>query len=153
MLRLRFRSFFGDDLEDTWDAVRSVPGAFGNIVVGVVRQIRLFDLMALSVVVAGLAWLLIGHLAFERGGATHYVLSALPLALWFAAGIFAGFVFHIGAIGKRALRYWESYMLILLFGVFGVLSLRLALDPRDRRVFRATAEAIDVAVEGGPRTL
>jgi hypothetical protein len=29
-------------------------------------------------------------------------------------------------------------VLVLFFAVFGVISLRLALDPRDRRVYRAT---------------
>ena len=48
-----------------------------------------------------------------------------------------GIVFHIGAIGRGSLAFWETYVLLLLFALFGVISLRLAIDPRDRRVYRA----------------
>lgn len=132
----RLQSFFGDDFEDTWDSLRSVPGAFGNIMVGIVRQVRLIDALAFSIVVAGLLGLIIGYALGERGLAL-YVLSTLPLLLWLIAGAIGGFIFHVGAIGRSSLAYWESYVLILLFAVFGVVSLRLALDPRDRRVYRS----------------
>jgi hypothetical protein len=141
MMGFRFQDFFGDDLEETWDSIRSVPGAFGNIVLGTLRQVRTPDVVAFSFVLAGLAWLLFGHLLMEERHLNLYILSLLPIALWFVAGIIGGFIFHIGAIGPRSLAYWESYALILLLGLFGVVSLRLALDPRDRRVHRtATTE-------------
>lgn len=136
--RRKLQEFFGEDLEDTWDSIRSVPGAFGNIVIGTLRQIRLLDIIALGVVGLGLAWFLFGGWLVEEQRAIISILSILPLALWLAAGIIGGLIFHIGAIGTRSLAYWESYALILLLGLFGVISLRLALDPRDRRVYRTS---------------
>jgi hypothetical protein len=134
----RLQDFFGDDFEDTFDSIKSVPGAFGNLVFAAVRQVKPLDLVAFSLVLAGWCWIIGGHyIAGQQVGAL-LLLSLLPTALWFVAGVTGGFIFHIGAIGKRSLAYWESYLLILLFGVFGVVSLRLALDPRDRRVYRAT---------------
>lgn len=132
----RLQEFFGDDLEETWDSIRSVPGAFGNICIGTLRQVRLPDMIAFAIVLAGIAWLLVGHLVLgERG---FYALSITPLVLWFMAGVIGGIIFHVGVIGPRSLAYWESYALILLLGVFGVISLRLALDPRERRVYHST---------------
>ena len=133
----RLQSFFGDDIEEAWDSIRSVPGAFGNIVVGFVRQVRPVDSLAIALVVIGLAWLAIGHVALGERNPGLNLLAILPLALWLVAGTVAGFIFHIGGIGRAALTYWESYVLILLFAAFGVISLRLALDPRDRRVYRS----------------
>ena len=137
----RLQAFFGDDIEEAWDSIRSVPGAFGNIVVGVIRQVRPVDAVAFAVVLAGLAWLIIGHVILGERHLGLYLLSILPLALWLVAGTVAGFIFHIGAIGRSSLAYWESYVLILLFACFGVISLRLALDPRDRRVYRSPPAA------------
>ena len=57
----RLQSFFGDDLEDTFDSIRSAPGAFGNIMVAALRQVRLVDATAFSLVVAGLVWLVFGY--------------------------------------------------------------------------------------------
>jgi hypothetical protein len=148
MLGTRFVASVGDDLEATWDRVRSAPGAFGNIFVGVIRQVRLPDVLAFGVVLTGLVWLVVGYAFFDQRGADHVLISLTPLALWFVAGVVAGFIFHVGAVGRQSLAYWESYMLILLFGVFGVISLRLALDPRDRRVFHATAQALDGTPSG-----
>lgn len=133
----RLQAFFGDDLEETWDSIRSVPGAFGNIVVGIVRQVRLIDAVALAIVMAGLVWLVLGHIMLEERHLSLYLLSMFPLVAWLVAGTVGGLIFHIGGIGRSSLTYWESYFLILLFAVFGVISLRLALDPRDRRVYRS----------------
>jgi hypothetical protein len=134
----RLQAFFGDDLEETWDSLRSLPGAFGNIIVAVVRQVRPVDAAALAVVLAGLTWLVVGHVILGERNLSLYLVSVLPLALWLVAGVVGGFVFHIGAIGRGSLAYWESYMLIMFFAIFGVISLRLALDPRDRRVYHAS---------------
>jgi hypothetical protein len=134
----RLQAFFGDDLEETWDSLRSVPGAFGNIIIAVVRQVRPLDAAALAVVLAGLSWLVVGHVILGERHLSLYLVSILPLALWLVAGIVGGFVFHIGAIGRGSLAYWESYMLILFFAIFGVISLRLALDPRERRVYHVS---------------
>ena len=134
----RLQAFFGDDIEETWDSIRSVPGAFGNIIVAVMRQLRPLDVLAFAVVAAGLLWLVVGNVILGERHTGLFVLSIVPLVLWLVAGIVGGLVFHIGAIGRGALAYWESYMLIVFFALFGVISLRLALDPRDRRVYRAT---------------
>ena len=133
----RFQAFFGEDLEETLDSLRSVPGAFGNIVVGVIRQVRPIDAIAFAAVIAGLVWLIGGHVILGERHLGLYLVSVLPLVLWLAAGIIGGFIFHIGAIGRGSLAFWETYVLLLLFAAFGVISLRLALDPRDRRVYRS----------------
>lgn len=134
----RLQAFFGDDIEEMWDSIRSVPGAFGNIIIAVIRQVLPIDAIAFSVVAAGLAWLVIGHVILGERHTGLLALAIVPLVLWLVAGIVGGLVFHIGAIGRGALAYWESYMLIVFFALFGVISLRLALDPRDRRVYHAT---------------
>lgn len=137
----RLQAFFGDDLEETWDSILAVPGAFGNIMVGVMRQVRPVDAVLFALVLAGLARLVIGHVALEERQLGLYVLCLLPLAAWLTAGIVGGFVFHIGAIGRSSLAFWETYVLLLLFAAMGVISLRLALDPRDRRVYRSPPAA------------
>jgi hypothetical protein len=139
----RLQIFFGDDLEETLDSLRSVPGAFGNIIVAVIRQLRPIDGLAFAVVIAGLGWLIVGHFILGERHQVLAVASILPLVLWLVAGVVGGFVFHIGAIGRSSLAYWESYVLLLFFALFGVISLRLALDPRDRRVYRAAPPAGD----------
>ncbi len=133
----RWQAFFGDDIEETWDSILSVPGAFGNITIGVIRQVRPIDASAFALVIGGLVALFIGHVILGENALALYVLSTLPLVLWLVAGAVGGIVFHVGAIGRSSLAYWESYVLILLFAAFGVISFRLALDPRDRRVYRS----------------
>ena len=115
--------------------MKSAPGAFGNIVVAAVRQLRAVDIAAFAVVLAGWAFFAYGLAAGHGTGLL--LLSLLPLALWLAAGIAGGVIFHVGGIGYRSLGYWESYVLILTFSCFGVLALRLALNPYDRRIHRA----------------
>jgi hypothetical protein len=137
MAGIRIQAFFGDDMEETWDSLRSVPGAFGNIFVGVIRQVGPIDMLAMAAVVAGLVWLFIGHVLLEYRDMALYVSGLMPLVLWIIAGVAGGLVFHVGAIGRGSLAFWETYVLLLLFAAFGVISLRLALDPRDRRVYRA----------------
>jgi hypothetical protein len=134
----RLADFFGDDLEETLDSLKSAPGAFGNIFVAAVRQIRLFDLLLFALVVAGWAWIVGGFVIAGEHSLAILGLAVLPTALWLIAGIVAGFIFHVGVIGPRSLGFWESYVLIGVFAVFGVVSLRLALDPRERRVYHAT---------------
>ena len=51
--------------------------------------------------------------------------------------------YRVGGFGPRSLAYWESYLLILLFAAFGAVSLRLAFNPKDRRVYRAPPAAPD----------
>lgn len=133
----RWQAFFGDDLEETWDSLLAVPGAFGNIVVGVIRQVRPIDAVFFALVIAGLLRLVVGHVLLDERHFGLYALSLLPLAFWLTAGVIGGIVFHIGAIGRGSLAFWETYVLLLLFALFGVISLRLAIDPRDRRVYRA----------------
>lgn len=134
----RLQDFFGDDWEDTLDSLKSAPGAFGNIVVAAARQVRIVDGAALALVIAGWTWVVAGYGIAGEHQVGLVLLSLAPSLLWLAAGAVGGLVFEIGGIGVRALGYWESYLLILLFAVFGVISLRLALNPKDRRVYRAT---------------
>src|SRR5687768_16667917 len=132
----RFQGFFGDDWEDTIDSVLSVPGAFGNIVVAAVRQIKVWDALAMVIVVASILWLIGGYLYSGNHDATYAVPSLLATVAWLTSGTVAGFVFTVGGVGKRALWLWESYLLIGLFAVFGTVSLRIALNPKDRLVHR-----------------
>ena len=140
----RLQEFFGDNLEETWDSIRSVPGAFGNIVIATLRQVRPLEAAAFGLVVIGFAWAIIGYVILGEGGKGLLVVSLLPLAGWLIAGVVGGFVFHIGAIGRHSLAYWETYVLILLLAAFGVISLRLALDPRDRRVYHSSPSTRDL---------
>ena len=137
----RVQGFFGDDWEDTLDSVLSVPGAFGNIVVAAVRQVKVWDVAAVVLVGAGLAWLAGGFLLAGDRSLLPLGLSVVPLVLWLTCGAIGGLVFEIGGIGKRALAFWESYLLIALFAAFGTVSLRIALNPKDRLVFRAPSAA------------
>jgi hypothetical protein len=131
----RFQDFFGDDFEDALDSLKSAPGAFGNIVLAALRQLRPVDVAAFALVLAGWAFFAYGIIAGH--GVWLLLLALLPTALWLAAGIAGGVIFHVGGIGYRSLGYWESYVLILTFSWLGVLALRLALNPYDRRIHRA----------------
>lgn len=129
-------TFFGDDLEDTLDSLLSAPGAFGNIVLAAARQVRPIDVVAFGLVLTGWLWVIGGYAIAGNHSGQLLLLAILPTVLWLAAGIAGGLVFEIGGIGLRVLSYWESYVLILLFSIFGVVSLRLALNPKDRHIYR-----------------
>jgi hypothetical protein len=88
-------------------------------------------------VLASIAWLIGGYLAGGNHDSLLASLSLLALVAWLACGAAGGLVFSIGGIGVRALWYWESYLLIGLFAAFGTVSLRIALNPKDRLVHRA----------------
>lgn len=135
----RLQALFGEDWEDVLDSLIAAPGAFGNIVVAAWRQVRLVDIAAFAIVLAGWVWLVFGFGVAGDHRLGLALLALLPTILWFAAGLAGGLVFQIGGIGARSLAYWESYLLIGLFACFGVISLRLALNPKDRRVYRASA--------------
>jgi uncharacterized membrane protein len=134
----RLQAFFGDDLEETFDSIMSAPGAFGNIGVAALKQVRPIDAVAFGLVVAGWVWLIGGYVIAEERETAILLVSLLPTVLWLAAGIVGGLVFHIGAIGYRSLGYWESYVLIGILSILGVISLRIALDPRGRSVYRVS---------------
>ena len=136
--------FFGDDWEETFDSLKSAPGAFGNLLVGAVRQVRLVDGAAFALVVAGWLWLIAGYGMASDHRPGPFILAVLPTVLWLLAGVVGGLTFEVGGIGWRSLAYWEAYLLILLFAVFGLISLRLALNPKDRRVYRAPPASSDV---------
>jgi len=138
MLGKRLHGFFGDDWEDTLDSLLSAPGALGNIAVAAVRQVKAVDLAAFALVIAGWGWLLLGYVLAEERAPWGLVASLLPTLAWLACGVTGGLYFIVGGIGKRGLLYWESYLLIAFFACFGLISLRLALNPRDTRVYRAT---------------
>ena len=131
------QAFFGDDWDDALDSLRSAPGALGGVMVSGFRQVRGVDAAAFGLVIAGWIWALAG---FAHGGtdqqAWHLALALLPTAFWLLAGITGALIFEIGGLGVRTMAYWESYVLILVFAVFGVLSLRVALSPQGRQVHR-----------------
>jgi len=135
----RIQEFFGEDLEEALDSLKSAPGAVGNILVAAVRQIKLVDVLAFAVVVAGWLWVVFGYGVAEDHRAGLLVLSLLPAVLWLTAGAIGGVIFHVGGLGYRSLAYWESYLLIAFFATFGLVSLRLAINPRDRRIYRVPA--------------
>jgi len=141
MIRDRLQEFFGDDWEETVDSLKSAPGAFGNIMLATVRQVRVVDALAFALVLVGWAWVVVGYGAASDRRIELLLLALLPSALWLAAGVIGGLVFEISGIGYRSLGYWEAYLLILLFAVFGVISLRLALNPQDRHVYRGGPNA------------
>jgi hypothetical protein len=132
----KLQSFFGDDWEDTWEAVLSAPGALGNVVVGAARQVRLVDFLALALMLAGAIWLVYGYGIKGDHPLGLTLLALLPMALWFGAGFIGGWLFVVGNIGLKALRYWESYLFIGMFVVFGTVSMRLAISPKDGRIHR-----------------
>jgi hypothetical protein len=133
----RFQGFFGDDWEDTLDSVLSMPGAFGNICVAAARQIKPWDVLAMALVAASLLWLVAGYLIGGNHDALWATLALVAIGAWLVCGAVGGVWFSVGGIGKRALLYWESYLLIALFAAFGTVSLRIALNPKDRLVHRA----------------
>jgi hypothetical protein len=133
---LRLNGFFGEDWEDALGSLVSAPGAFGNLVLASARQVRAIDAAAFGLVLAGWAWAIVGQLILGEGDNLTILVSLLPTVLWLAAGIAGGLVFEIGGFGPRVLAYWESYVLILLFALFGLISLRLALNPKDRHIYR-----------------
>ena len=133
----KFQGFFGDDWEDTLDSVLSVPGAFGNIVVAAVKQIKVWDAAAMVLVCASLVWLLAGYLISGNHDAKYALPAVLATVAWLTCGTVGGVEFLFGGVGKRAFLLWESYLLVGLFAAFGTVSLRIALNPKDRLVHRA----------------
>ena len=132
----RLGGFFSDEWDDTLDSIKSAPGAFGNIFIASLRQVRLVDAIALTLVVAGWLWLLVALVLGHEMSSGRLMLGFLPTLAWMAAGATGALVFEIGGIGPRVLRYWESYVLIAFFSLLGTVSLRLALNPKDRVVYR-----------------
>ena len=131
-----FQAFFGDDWDDALDSLRSAPGALGGVALSALRQVRALDIAVFGLVVAGWLWLVFGY-ALEGDHRLGLVLLALaPTVLWLAAGVAGVLVFEVSGLGVGVLAYWESYALMLMFALFGVVSLRLALNPRGVRVYR-----------------
>jgi hypothetical protein len=137
----RLGAFFGDDWDEAFDSIKSVPGAFGNIVVAASRQVRLIDVLALVLVASGWAWIVFGAVIGGDQRLGLLLLAVAPSIAWLAAGVVGALVFEIGGIGPRVLGYWESYVLIVFFSLFGLISLRLALNPKDRIVYRQPTRA------------
>jgi hypothetical protein len=135
-LQGRIQAFFGDDWEDTFDSIAAAPGALGGLSLAGLRQFRPIDLVAFALVLAGWAWIGGGVLVGGDDRLGLVALALLPTLLWLAAGVAGALIFEVAGLGKGSLAYWESYVLILIFALFGVLSLRLALSPAGRRVYR-----------------
>jgi hypothetical protein len=132
----KLQTFFGDDLEETLDSLLSAPGAFGNIIVGVVRQVRIVDAVMFALVILGWGWLVFGYALEDNDDTMLLSLAILPTVLWLFCGLVGGLIFEIGGVGWRTLAYWEAYLLMLVFIAMGVITLRLAVNPRDRQVYR-----------------
>ncbi len=92
----KLQTFFGDDLEETLDSLLSAPGAFGNIFIGVAKQVRLFDGIVLALVFTGWGWLLFGYALGDNDDTLLLVLAIVPTAVWVLAGLIGGLVFEIG---------------------------------------------------------
>lgn len=132
----RVQNFFGDDWDEALDSIVAAPGALGGLMLSCLRQVRAVDAAAFAIVVAGWAWLA-ASLVFDFDQPMWHVAAAmLPTLLWLAAGIAGVVIFEVGGLGYRSLTYWESYVLIALFSVLGILSLRMALSPESRLVHR-----------------
>jgi len=139
----KLQAIFGDELEETFDSLLSVPGAFGNVIIGIARQVRLIDAIFLGLVLAGWGWLAVGYTLSENDDMLFLALALLPTVAWVICGFVAGLIFEVGGVGWRALAFWESYLLLIVFIMFGVISLRIAINPKDRRVYRGTPPAAD----------
>jgi hypothetical protein len=134
------QAFFGDDWDDAIDSLKSAPGALGGVMLSGLRQVRVVDAAAFGLVIAGWVWIIGTYLhSGTDQQAWHVALGLLPLALWLLAGITGALIFEIGGLGPRTMAYWESYVLLLVFAVFGVLSLRVALSPESRQIHRGAA--------------
>ena len=130
------QNFFGDDWDEALDSIVSAPGALGGLMLSCLRQVRAVDAAAFAIVLAGWASLALAAALGYGIPWWHLALAALPTVLWLAAGITGVIIFEVGGLGYRSLTYWEAYVLILLFSVLGVLSLRMALSPESRLVHR-----------------
>ncbi len=130
-------AFFGDGWEDALDSLTSAPGALGGLMLSGLRQVRAIDAAAFGLVIAG--WVMILATYVDNGTdqqAWHIALGLLPTMLWLTAGVIGALIFEIGGLGLRTMAYWESYVLLLVFAVFGLLSLRVALSPESRQIHR-----------------
>ncbi len=130
------QAFFGDDWDETFDSLKSAPGALGGIALSAIRQVRPIDIAAFSLVVVGWLWLVVGFLVADDKSLVVLALALLPTVLWLIAGAAGCLIFEISGLGYRILAYWEAYALLLLFALFGVAALRIALNPRGVRIYR-----------------
>jgi hypothetical protein len=135
-LPARLQAFFGDDWDETLDSLFAAPGALGGLSLTGLRSLKPIDLAALALVVLGWAWIIGGYLIGGNHDTLLLVIAIIPTIGWLLAGLAAGLIFQVAGFGKRSLAYWESYFLVLVFALFGVASLRVALSPRGRRVYR-----------------
>jgi hypothetical protein len=141
MVVRKLQAFFGEDWDDAFDSLKSAPGALGGVMLSTMRQLRPYDALAFSLVVAGWLWLIAGVAVGGRTDAVAIAAGVLPTILWLAAGVTGALVFEIGGLGKRVLGYWEAYVIIAVLALFGVVSLWLALNPRDLHVHRGATVA------------
>src|SRR5689334_15213270 len=117
-----FQAFFGDDWDEAFDSLMSAPGALGGIALTAVRQVRAIDGAAFSLVVGGWLWLLFGFGVASDHQTLLLAVALAPTILWLAAGLAGALIFELGGLGVSILAYWESYVLMLLFALFGVAS-------------------------------
>ncbi len=128
------QAFFGDGWEDALDSLKSAPGALGGVMLSGLRQVRPLEALAFALVLAGWAFIIVTYFGSTDQRAWHIALGLLPALLWLAAGVAGALIFEIGGLGPRTMAYWESYALLLVFAVFGIVSLRVALSPDSRQI-------------------
>ena len=133
----RLSVLFGEDWEDAVDSLKAAPGALGNVAYAVLRQFRVIDLAAMAIVITGWGWMAYSFGGGDSPSLTTILVALLPTALWLACGAAGALIFEVSGLGYRSLVYWESYLIILVVALFGTASLRLALQPKGARVYRA----------------
>jgi hypothetical protein len=70
--------------------------------------------------------------------------------LWLICGLIGAYFYEVSGIGWRILAYWEAYLLMLMFVSMGVISLRLAVNPKDQKVYRGAPAVQDPALTSHP---
>src|SRR4051795_6034962 len=90
----RVQAFFGEDLDGTLDSLLSAPGALGGVMLGTLRQLKPYDLLAFALVGAGWGWLIGGVALSGRSDALSIALGVIPTIGWLAAGITGALVFE-----------------------------------------------------------
>jgi hypothetical protein len=141
MRREKLIASLGDEVENTLDSLLAAPGAFGNILVGVASQVRLYDVAFLGLMVAGWAWVVAGYLINDNENSLLLALAVLPTLAWVVCGVIGGLIYEVGGVGWRSLAFWESYLLMLMFIAAGPVTLRLAVNPKDRRIYRGPPQS------------
>ena len=123
-----------EDIEGTVETLVAWPGSVGNIMWGAIRNFKLLDTVFLLPTLTGIAWLIFGYGLDDNHDALLAKIAFAPIALWLLLGLIGGITFHYSGMGKGSFQYPETYGLLVFFALFGFISFRIALDPRDTNV-------------------